>query len=291
MFRILYFLIWIISWVPLVVLYLLADFLYYVLYYIARYRRGVVRTNLTKSFPEKSIKEIISIEKKFYRYLCDVFIEAISEMHMSKKEMMHRMKFVNVDTIIEQYQKGKSCMLMTAHYGNWEWASTLSVWLPEGKPLYGIYKKLSSKSFDFLMCELRMKFTGKNIEKDDLARKMLELRSKNQLAMFGMISDQTPSITGSDAWVKFLNQDTLAIVGTEVLAKKFDYPVFYAKITRIKRGYYTCEFIPISMTPKTTEKQEITIKYMQLLEETIQNNPPYWLWTHKRWKHKKETLA
>ncbi len=285
MYRTLYVFVWVMAWLPLNFLYLFSNICYYLIYYLFKYRKKVVRENIRLAFPEKSLTERMEIEKKFYRFFCDVFIETISLMHISKKEMRQRMQFVNVSEVIEQYEKGKSCMLMTAHYGNWEWCSTVSIWLPEGKPLYGIYKQLSVTSFDHLMCVLRMRFTGKVVEQNELTRKMLQLRTQKQLAMFGMISDQTPLPNNSHLWVDFLHQDTITIVGTEVLAKKFDYPVYYAKLTRLRRGYYTCEFIPIALSPKETEDGMITSTYMSMLEQTINDNPAYWLWTHKRWKY------
>jgi KDO2-lipid IV(A) lauroyltransferase len=285
MYKILFSFFWLLGLLPLRALYLVSDFCYLLAYYVFKYRRNVVKENLKLVFPEMTHSQRLKIEKKFYRFFCDVIVETVSEMHMSRAEMKSRMKFINVEEIIRQYDNGKSCMLMTAHYGNWEWASTLSVWLPEDKPLYGIYKQLANKNFDHLMCELRMRFQGKNIEKNDLARKMLELKINKQLAMFGMIADQTPMPLNANTWIKFLNIETLTTIGTEILAKKFDYPVYFAKISCIKRGYYQCEFIPISLTPKETENSEITEKYMNLLEQSIMDAPEYWLWTHNRWKY------
>ena len=138
------------------------------------------------------------------------------------------------------------------------------------------------------MCELRTKFTGKNVEKKDLIRKLVQLKSEGKMAMFGMISDQTPNSRSIHYWTNFLNQDTPVVIGTEVLARKFDYPVFYGEITRIKRGYYQCEFIPISMEPKLTAENEITETYIRMLENTIEVAPEYWLWSHRRWKHTRE---
>lgn len=285
MFHILYAFVWLITWLPLGVLYVFSDFIYYLVYYLIRYRRNVVRQNLENSFPLKSKQELRKLERQFYHFFCDVFIETIYEMHMSNDEMRKRMNFVNADLILEQYAKGKSCLLMTAHYGNWEWACAFSLWLPKDKPLYGIYKQLSNTNFDWLMCQLRMTFNGKNIEKDLLLRKMVELRKEGQLAMFGMISDQSPPGHSIHFWTKFLNQDTAPLSGTELLARKFDYPVFYTEIKRVKRGYYNCEFIPVSMEPKLSAENEITESYIRLLEKSILSAPQYWLWTHKRWKH------
>lgn len=285
MFYLLYAFIWLITWLPLGVLYVFSDFMYLIVYYIIRYRRGVVKSNLKNSFPDKTEVELRKLERQFYHFFCDVFIETVYELHISHAEMRKRMNFINSSLILEQYAKGKSCLLMTAHYGNWEWCCAFSLWLPKDKPLYGIYKQLTNPNFDSLMCQLRMQFNGKNIEKDQLLRKMVALRKENQLAMFGMISDQSPPGHSIHYWTKFLNQDTAPLSGTELLARKFDYPVFYTEIKRVKRGYYTCEFIPVSMEPKLSAENDITECYMRLLEKSILSAPQYWLWTHKRWKH------
>ena len=289
MFTIFYAFCWLITWLPLRILYLFSDFFFLIVYFLVGYRRKVVRMNLKNAFPAKTQKEIRKIEIRFYRYFCDVFIETIYEMHMSKSEILRRFDFTNPELILEQYSKGKSVLIMTAHYGNWEWASALSLVLPKDKILYGIYKKLRDKNFDKLMYDLRLKFTGKNIESKDLFRSMIRLKNEGELSCFGMISDQTPSAQATRHWMTFLNQDTPVIVGTETMAKKFDYPVLYFQCTRVKRGYYSCKFMPISLEPKLTDEFEITEKYIQLLEKTIQAAPEYWLWTHKRWKHKRPT--
>ncbi len=288
MYYIFYGFIWLITWLPLPVLYILSDIIFPVVYYIAGYRKNVVRLNLSNSFPDKSSKELKSIEFKFYRFFCDLFVESLYEMHISKKEMLKRMSFSNPEVVLAEYEKGKSCMLMTSHYGNWEWASAFSLLLPPDKPMYSVYKKLKAKKFDALMYELREKSTSKNVEKDDLVKTLFRLKKDGKLAMFGMISDQSPARNAIDYWTNFLNQDTAVITGTEVLARKFDYPVFFGKITRLKRGYYNCEFIPVSLEPSKTEQNEITERYTRLLENTIEENPAYWLWTHKRWKYKRQ---
>lgn len=250
----------------------------------------VVRTNLIKSFPNKTESELRKIERRFYHFFCDLFVETLYEMHCSDEEIRTRMKFANVNIVLQQYKIGKSVMIMTAHYGNWEWSSSLSLHLPSDKPLYGIYKQLRNPKFDTFICQLRKRFKGENVEKYDLIRKLVQLKRDEKLAMFGMISDQTPNATSVHYWTRFLNQDTPTLTGTEVLARKFDYPVYYGEITRIKRGYYSCELIPITLEPKLTAENEITDVYMQLLEKTIQKAPEYWLWTHRRWKIQKEKI-
>jgi len=284
MFYLFYAFIWLITWLPLRVLYFISDFFFLIVYYLVGYRKKVVRINLEKSFPNKTKKEKRRIERRFYRYFCDLFIETIYEMHMSEKEINRRISFGNIDSILDQYSKGKSIMLMTAHYGNWEWASSISLKLPKESPLYSIYKQLKNKSFDSFIYELRLKFTGRNIEKRDLLRTMVRLKNESKISMFGMISDQTPTQKNIHYWTNFLNQVTPVLLGTEQLAKKFDYPVFYLHINRLKRGYYQYEFIPLSLEPMLTNEFEITENYMRILEKKIEESPEYWLWTHKRWK-------
>lgn len=290
MYYLFYVFVWLFTWLPLRVLYLFSDISYLIVYYVVGYRKSVVRTNLINSFPNKTESELRKIERQFYHFFCDLFVETLYEMHCSDEEIRKRMKFVNVNTALQQYEIGKSVMIMTAHYGNWEWSSSLSLHLPGDKPLFGIYKQLRNPKFDTFISQLRKRFKGENVEKYDLIRKLVQLKRDGKLAMFGMISDQTPNATSVHYWTQFLNQDTPTLTGTEVLARKFDYPVYYGEITRIKRGYYSCELIPIALEPKLTAENEITDAYMHLLEKTIQKAPEFWLWTHRRWKIQKEKI-
>ncbi len=287
MFKIFYAFIWLLTLLPLKVLYVLSDFIYVIVYYIAKYRRKVVRANLTKSFPEKSLEDIIQIEKKFYHYFCDLFIETMYQINMSEKEILKRVKIVNADIINDFYLQNKSVMLMTAHYCNWEWLSSLTLSLSHKNSLHNIYKKLKDKSFDQFMIDIRTKYSAGVIEMQDLFKTMLHKRNQNELATYGMISDQRPAAQSIRFWMTFLNQDTPVFVGTEQLSKKFDYPVVFLVISRIKRGYYSAEVKLLESEPKNTAPNEITEKYMRMLEENIKAAPEYWLWTHNRWKYKR----
>ena len=288
MFYILYAFGWLITLLPLRVLYLISDFFYLVVYYIVRYRKPVVRENIFNSLPAKTEKERRKIERGFYRFFCDLFVETMKEIHMGKEEIRRRMTYGNVDEIIAQYAKGKSVMLMTAHYGNWEWLLNLPESFPAENKVYQIYKQLRNEKFDKLIYSLRSKYGGNNIEKRELLRSMYNLKNEGKNSIFIMVSDQTPNGRKIHLWTPFLNQDTPTVTGTEQLARKFDYPVFYADIYRVRRGYYHCEFIPISLEPKATAEFEITETYMKLLEQTIHRNPEYWLWSHRRWKFKRD---
>jgi Kdo2-lipid IVA lauroyltransferase/acyltransferase len=285
MYTVFYIFIWLLAWLPLRILYVLSDFFYLIIYYIVGYRKKIARKNIEKSFPEKSKKELRRIERRFFRYFCDLFVETFYEMHMSEKEVLRRMDLGDIDLILEQYAKGKSIMLMSAHYGNWEWASAFALKLPKDMQIYNVYKRLNNKKFDNFMLEIRSKFKGQSVEIHNLLRTMVNLRKEGRISVFGMISDQSPWVGNINHWNTFLNQDTPVITGTEQLAKKFDYPVFYIHIHRVKRGYYKFEYIPVSLEPTLTSEFEISNKYMEILEKKIQAAPEYWLWTHNRWKH------
>lgn len=275
------------AFLPLWLLYLLSDFLFYTVYYVVRYRRKVVRQNLIGSFPDKNPAEILKTEKKFYRYFCDLFVETIYITGISEKEYLRRIEYKNIDLVTSIYAEQKSVMMMTAHYCNWEWLSSMSLVLPPEGPLEGIYKELSNKKFDKFMFDLREKFGGRNIENKILFKTMLKNRQNAIYSIYCMISDQRPAPGSSRHWLPFLNQDTSVLIGTEQLARKFDYPVVFLDMQRPKRGYYVCEFIMISEQPKLEADNEITRKYMELLEKKINDKPEFWLWTHNRWKHKR----
>ena len=266
-------------------LYVLSDLSYPIVYYIVGYRKTVVRANITNSFPSKTTKELRAIERRFYRFFCDLFVETMYEMHIGEKEVRSRMTYENTEAILEQYANNKSVMIMTAHYGNWEWTLAFSLFLPGDHSSNPIYKQQRNKRFDKLMYSLRAKYGAKLIEKKELLRVMFRLQKEQQLGNFWMISDQSPNARSIHYWTHFLNQDTPVVVGTEQLARKFDYPVFYAEITRKKRGYYHCQFIPVELEPRKTTDYEISEKYIQMLQKTIEKNPEYWLWSHRRWKH------
>jgi len=289
MFYLIYAFGWTVTLLPLRVLYLFSDLFYPVVYHVVRYRREVVRENITNSFPEKSLNEIIRIERKFYRFFCDLFVETMKEMHFGHKEHRRRMIYGNVDEIKKEFAKGRSVMLMTAHYANWEWMLNFpEVFQEANHDVYQIYKRLRNKGFDKLIYDLRSGYGGINVEKKELLRTMFQLKKESKIGIYLMVSDQTPNGRHINLWTPFLNQDTPTLTGTEQLAKKFDYPVFYADIHRIKRGYYRCDFLPISLDPLNEPEFDISVKYMKLLENTIREQPEYWLWSHRRWKHKRK---
>lgn len=291
MFYLFYVLIWTISWFPMRVLYVLSDLMFPLIYHIARYRRKVVRRNLENAFPDYTSNQIRETEKRFYHFFCDLMMEIIRQLHAPDKEMKKRMTFDNLDSLVKHAEQGKSVMIMMGHYCNWEWNIVFSLFMPEWIQCSPIYQRLKNKQFDALMLRLRSRYGAVNIERNKLIRSILEMKKEGVTGAFGMISDQSPKEKIIRYRMEFLNQDTPVFLGTEQLAKKYDYPVYYLEVRRLKRGYYKGTFIPISTNPVATEEHEITTKFMQMLEQTIQDRPEFWLWSHNRWKHSKKAVV
>lgn len=273
-----------ISLLPFPVVFLLSDITYLFVYYLVGYRKKVVRDNLRRSFPEKPADELLKIEKKFYHHLCDLLFESLKLATMSKTEIMQRMKITNYEPLLKHYDENKSVILMTSHFGNWEWTSSFSQYLPADKPMYQVYKKLSNKLSDKVVYDLRIRFGSVNVEVDDLFDTLREMRKEGKTGMIGLISDQSPSRKGIRYYSQFLNQRTPVLTGAETIAKIYDFPVYYARIRKVKRGYYSCDPVPICLQPKDSEKFEITEKYIRMLEQEILTDPSCWLWSHRRWK-------
>ena len=272
------------SLLPFSILYVLSDFTYLIVYYLIGYRKNVVRENLKRSFPGKTDRELLATEKKFYHHLCDLLFESMKMATISKEEMSRRMKILNYEPLLKHYDENKSVLLITSHYGNWEWTASFSMYLPADKPMYQVYKQQKNKLFDRLIYNLRIRFGSVNVEVNELFDVLSSLKQQGKMGMIGLISDQSPSRKGIKYQSQFLNQRTPVITGTEIIAKKYDFPVYFVQIRRVKRGYYTCNPVPICLHPQESGKFEITEKYIRLLEQEIMAEPAYWLWSHRRWK-------
>lgn len=280
---------YLLSLVPLRGLYVLSDCLYYLIYYVARYRRRVVRKNLVNSFPDKNIKEIISIEKEFYSMLCDYFFESIKMASISKEEIMRRMTFEGLERVNELADQGRSGAFYLAHTFNWEWITSFPMHIRNQEVVSGqIYHKLANKAFDRLFLRLRGRFGAVSIRMPDTARVMMSYRREGKPTIIGFIADQAPKMHMIDHWVKFLHQDTAVITGTERIVKKLNCVAVFCSVVNTKRGYYTCKVERIIEETKDIPDYELTDTYYQYLEESIRRNPSSWLWTHKRWKRSKE---
>ena len=280
---------WLYSVLPLRVMYILSDFSYIFVYYIARYRRELARRNLVSSFPGKTKEEILKIEKAFYHHLCDYFFETIKLLHISDEEMRRRFVFNGIDQTQKALDDGRSCIMMLGHYGNWEWVTSITLWVKGKDAVIGqIYRPLKNKAFDLFFLKLRKRFHSSGITKDGTYREIIKMRKDKINWLLGFISDQKPSPRNSHYWTDFLNHETSVLIGAERIAKQTDAVVYYLDVKRVKRGYYESEVKLITDKSGETAEFEITEKYIRMMEDTILRNPSYWLWTHNRWKHKKE---
>lgn len=273
------------SLLPMQLLYLISAMCYYVLYYVTGYRRAVVRENLINSFPEKSVTELIVIEKEFYRYLSDLSVEIIKMASISEKEIKKRLKFTNLHLIEAHFEKGESVLACTGHYGNWEWGM-MSLGLNLSESAYVIYKPLSNGIFDDWFLKIRSRFGNTAVPMRQTLRVLTA--AKTAPSIFCFASDQSPVHGESHYWIDFLNQDTPALLGLEKIAVQTNRPIFYFRLKYIKRGCYEVDCVPICPKPEETDKHEITNRHFKLLEDIIKEEPSYWLWSHRRWKNKRQ---
>jgi len=276
---------WLLSLLPLPVLYFFSDIMFLFVYRISGYRKETVNTNLKNSFPEKTHKERRLIKKKFYRHFCDMMLETIKLLNMNEEEIKKRVVFKNNKLIDDYISEGKSVISILGHYGNWEWGSSYA--LHSKADFLGIYKPLHDPVFEKMFIKIRERFGAKTLPKDKTLRTMVNYHKNNKRSITAFIGDQTPTPNNINYWTQFLNQDTPILSGTEKISKMLNQPIVYAAMRKIKRGYYEIEFIPLFENPKDTSEFEISEAHTQLLEKIIQKEPEYWLWTHKRWKHKR----
>lgn len=273
---------------PFSVLYGLSDFLYVLLRYVVGYRKKVVRTNLRNSFPEKSKRELREIERKFYHYLCDYLVSEVKTARMKPKDIINRMSYDNLETFAERAEVGKGIALMIPHYGNYEWLINLKLFVPEEYQILHIYKPLHNPYIDEMLKRIRSAYGGVNVAKHATVRTVVKMHKEGTLFGVGFITDQSPNKSEAKYWTTFLNQETVFMDGAEKLAKMLDMSVLYADIHCVKRGYYQVHFDVITDNPKETKDGEITEAFARKLEQTIRRDPPYWFWSHKRWKIKRE---
>ncbi|MBR4296868.1 MAG: lysophospholipid acyltransferase family protein [Bacteroidaceae bacterium] len=276
------------SRLPFGVLYGISDLIFLVLYYVVKYRRRVVRMNLTNSFPEKSEKELQQIERSFYHFLCDYGVESLKLLTIKPEEMKRHMQFENCEALERALDSHDFAFVYLGHFGNWEWVSSLPLWMNPRTTLGELYRPLKSKTMDELFIEMREHHGAKCISKYDALREIMRLKAEGKKSVIGFVADQTPRPENTHLWMDFLNQDTPIFTGTERIAKKVNAAVFFLDIKRISRGHYCGTFKPITDDPKSYPDFQISEICTRELESMIRRQPAYWLWSHKRWKHKRQ---
>lgn len=277
-------LLYLVSLLPFRLLYGVSDVLYVVLYRWFGYRKQVVLTNMRNAFPEKDEQEIRALCDRFYRHFCDVILETIKTLTVSAAAVERRVLFEDRSVFEEYQRRGQSIILALGHYGNWELAGAR--FSQAGlHQLYVIYNPLKNKRFDRLAYHMRTRLGTRLYRRKETWTSMLE--DREHLTATAFIADQTPS-RHSAYWTTFLNQDTAVFQGMDKIARKLNYPVIYATIKRVKRGYYHIESELLAAEPKHLAEMETTELFTRRLERDIREQPEHWLWTHKRWKHRRE---
>ncbi|GHT10191.1 acetyltransferase [Bacteroidia bacterium] len=286
---IIYVLTFLLALLPFRLLYFLSDLLYYIIYYIVRYRRKLVRKNLSNAFPEKTKKEILIIERAFYHHFCDYFFETLKLLNISDSRMKRHFVFKNEDLLQYFLKESRPVVLLLGHYGNWEWVTSITLWLKADKDtiIGQIYRPLKSKVADRFFLRLRKRFHSVGFDKYTVYKDIVKMRKAGRNWLLGFMSDQKPSSGNLQHWMQFLNQETPVLTGTEKIARHTNAVVCYLDITCVKRSFYEGKVKLISDNLAETTDFEITEKYMQYLEKTILRNPAGYLWTHNRWKFKK----
>ena len=269
---------------PFWLIYLLSDVFYWLVYYVVGYRKKVVTENLKNAFPEKSENEILVISKKYFRHFCDLTLETIKMRGMKPADFEERMKVTNAGLVNGYFEQGKSVMVLTMHYNNWEWGVYLSVHLKHKS--MAVYKPLQNIKIDWFMNKTRTKFGTELVKNDQIFRRVLQADKQNQKVFIWLAGDQTPPVFHK-FWYRFLNQDALFYPGPAVISKRFNQPVFFQKIEKTGRGKYETTFELLFENPAQFSETEIIKTYIRRMEEVIREKPEFYLWSHKRWKHKR----
>ena len=277
--------IWLISRLNFTVIYLISDFLYYVLYYVFSYRKSVVRENLKLAFPKMPKKERLKLEKNIFRNLTDVFLETFKSINVSEEELKKRFVFKYPEVLERVYNNNQNVIVMCSHYCCWEWV--FGVRNVTNFKINAIYKQLSNKYFDRLTKSRRSKFGANMIKTKDTFKEISRKSELKELNWYGFASDQSPKKSKAVYWNYFLNNWVPIHIGAEVIAKKYNMAIVFMDVQKIKRGYYEASFSLITDKPKDFKDFQLTEKYIRIVEKQIQNKPEYYTWTHRRFKHRK----
>lgn len=270
---------------PFRLLYILSDFVYLIVYYVIGYRKKTVRENLALALPHLSDAERLVIEKKSFQHLCDMFLEMIKTMTISKKEISERFVFTNIDVYHKLEEQNKSIAMMLAHYASYEWVISMNTYVKFNG--YAIYKKIANPYFDKLVRDIRSRFKAYLITTKETVPTIITNKNNNLLSIYGFASDQSPKISSAFHWQKFMGIEVPVHTGAEMLSKKYDMNVIFLKVKKVKRGFYEASFEILSDNVQEVPDYEITDKFLKLVEQQIYEAPEYYLWTHKRWKHRR----
>lgn len=286
-FILLYPILWIVSKLPFRILYILSDFIYVIVYYVIGYRKKIVQDNISIALPHLSVKERLIIEKKFYHHLCDIFLEMAKTMTISEQEISKRYVLTNLDFYHEMESKQKSIAILCGHYASYEWAVSMNKYTTY--EAYGIYKKLGNPHFNKLVKDIRNRFKATLITTRETIPTIKKNSLSGHLGTYGFASDQSPQLSATYHWKKFMGIEVPVHTGAEMLAKQFDLNMIFLKTKKVKRGFYEATFELLTLDAKSVPNYDITDDFLTRVEKQIYEAPEYYLWTHKRWKHRKNS--
>ncbi len=284
LFIIAYPFIWLVSHLPMRVLYIISDFLFLIVYYVAGYRKKVVYGNLKLAFPEKDEAELKVLQRKALHHFCDFLVESVKAFSISEKEMSKRYKFVNPEVLNSVSKRKKNIILTGSHLNNWEWS--VSMPLVSEIEIFGTYKEISNPYFNDFMKKSRTKFGVVASKMQETIPNMLSNLKNKIPGAYILLSDQNPPLNKVYYWSEFFGVKVPVHTGAELLAKKFDMAIINYSPIKVKRGYYEITFEVITESPKEFDNYELTDKYLAVTEKYIRKQPEFYLWTHKRFKHK-----
>lgn len=265
-------------------LYILSDFLYFLFYYIIGYRKKVVLNNLQLAFPEKDLEELKLIQKKFFKHFTDLFVESIKAFTISEKTSMKRYTYKNPELINDLHKRGKSIALVGAHQSNWEWSINLPLFV--NITCFGAYTRIGNKYFDKTVKDSRTKFGFIGYKTTETIKAITKNFDKGIQGLYLLLSDQSPQVQKTHYWREFMGVIVPIHTGAEMLAKKFDMAVVNYSIKKVKRGFFEVKLETITENPRGINDYEVTDKYLEITERNIREQPEYYLWSHKRFKHK-----
>ena len=275
-------LLYLIAKLPFPLFYTFSDFIAWLLYRVLGYRRTVVRKNLMLAFPNKSMDEQKAIEKSFYTHLSDLFLEMIKSLVISKKTMLERFQVKNLSVLTQFETQKRSCFIVCGHYASWEWMMSLGYHIQHIG--YGIYTPLSNLYFDRLMKRIRKKHNAFLISRYAISEILQRHQEEKHLGVYGFASDQSPKPTDKTYWRSFLGVEVPVFTGAERLARKYNIPIVFGAVKKVRRGYYELELKVLSEHPKEEPLYQITDQFTALLEQQIHENPSHYFWTHNRFK-------
>jgi KDO2-lipid IV(A) lauroyltransferase len=282
-FILLYPILWCISILPHRLFYGFSDVVFFFVYSVFGYRRKVVRDNLTLVFPNKTGAEINRIEKDFFKHMCDMFLEMVKTMNLSKEQVKKKYKVLNID-VLKELEKERSILIVCSHYANWEWNVSINNYVDSKG--YAVYQKIANKYFDAFIRKVRARWNTTLINQRETVKTVVRDKRDGITGIFGLVSDQSPQRHRAQYWSDFMGIRVPVFNGAETMARKLDLAVVFLKVSKVKRGYYQAEFITIAEQGKQTEENEITEAFLRLTENQINEKPEHYFWTHKRWKHR-----